>query len=65
MLRGELCVIDWKKSDKDKPTLESTYDAPVQVSAYVGAVNASSLYPFTVIILNLATSRNIALIDYE
>ncbi|XP_031830670.2 mitochondrial genome maintenance exonuclease 1 [Nomia melanderi] len=46
--RGELCVIDWKKSDKDKSTLESTYDAPVQVSAYVGAVNASSLYPFTI-----------------
>ncbi|XP_076661551.1 mitochondrial genome maintenance exonuclease 1 [Halictus rubicundus] len=46
--RGELCVIDWKKSDTKKSTLASTYDAPVQVTAYIGAVNASGLYPFTI-----------------
>ncbi|XP_076281136.1 mitochondrial genome maintenance exonuclease 1 [Lasioglossum baleicum] len=46
--RGELCVIDWKKSDTKKSTLASTYDAPVQVSAYIGAVNASGVYPFTI-----------------
>ncbi|KAK2586948.1 hypothetical protein KPH14_009874 [Odynerus spinipes] len=48
MYRGELCVIDWKKSEKDKSSLTSTYDAPVQIAAYIGALNYSNSYPFTV-----------------
>ncbi|XP_078038916.1 mitochondrial genome maintenance exonuclease 1 isoform X2 [Augochlora pura] len=46
--RDELCVIDWKKSDKKRPTLASTHDAPIQISAYIGAVNASHLLPYMV-----------------
>ncbi|XP_076246992.1 uncharacterized protein LOC143186974 [Calliopsis andreniformis] len=46
--RGNLCIIDWKKSDKQKLTLASTFDAPLQVAAYIGAVNASDNYPFKV-----------------
>ncbi|XP_032677611.1 mitochondrial genome maintenance exonuclease 1-like [Odontomachus brunneus] len=46
--RGENYVIDWKKSDKKKLDLKGTYDAPVQVAAYIGAINASNLYPFVI-----------------
>ncbi|KAL0114093.1 hypothetical protein PUN28_011425 [Cardiocondyla obscurior] len=46
--RGENYVIDWKKSDKKKDDLRGTYDAPVQLAAYIGAVNASNLYPFLI-----------------
>ncbi|XP_014477541.1 PREDICTED: uncharacterized protein LOC106745975 isoform X2 [Dinoponera quadriceps] len=46
--RGENYVIDWKKSDKKKLDLKATYDAPIQVAAYIGAINASNLYPFAI-----------------
>lgn len=46
--RGELCAIDWKKSDKVKETIGATYDAPLQIAAYIGALNASMKYPFQV-----------------
>lgn len=46
--RGENYVIDWKKSDKKKSNLKETYDGPVQVAAYIGAINTSNLYPFVV-----------------
>ncbi|XP_072756332.1 mitochondrial genome maintenance exonuclease 1 [Anoplolepis gracilipes] len=46
--RGENYLIDWKKSDKKKLNLKSTYDAPVQIAAYIGAINASNLYPFVI-----------------
>ncbi|XP_034947470.1 mitochondrial genome maintenance exonuclease 1-like [Chelonus insularis] len=45
--RGNLCLIDWKKSDKIK-TLSTTYDLPLQLSAYVGALNSDPNYPFKV-----------------
>ncbi|XP_058792600.1 mitochondrial genome maintenance exonuclease 1-like [Phymastichus coffea] len=44
--RDELCVIDWKKSDKTKSTISSTYDAPLQLAAYIGAINSDPNYPF-------------------
>lgn len=46
--RGDLCLIDWKKSDKRKDTIESIYDAPTQVASYIGAINADLNYPFEV-----------------
>jgi genome maintenance exonuclease 1 len=36
-----LSVIEWKKSDRQKKTLNLTFDAPVQLIAYIGALNAS------------------------
>lgn len=48
MFKGNLCVIDWKKSDKPKDSIENTYDAPIQVASYVGAINSDSNYNFQV-----------------
>lgn len=38
--KGVPCVIEWKTSQKPKPTLQSCYDAPLQVVAYAGAINS-------------------------
>lgn len=32
-------MIEWKKSDKPKPALSATYDNPVQLAAYFGAIS--------------------------
>ena len=37
---GVPCVIEWKTSQKPRPTLQSCYDAPLQVVAYAGAINS-------------------------
>nr|CAD7258880.1 unnamed protein product [Timema shepardi] len=37
-------LIEWKKSDKQKPELENTYDAPIQLCAYLGAINYDNNY---------------------
>lgn len=34
-------VIEWKKSDRQKKSLNLTYDAPIQLCSYIGALNAS------------------------
>lgn len=36
-----LSVIEWKKSDRHKKSLSFTFDAPVQLCSYLGALNAS------------------------
>lgn len=41
-------VIEWKKSSRDKSTLQATYDAPIQLAAYMGAVNNDISYDFNV-----------------
>jgi len=37
-------VIEWKKSDRRKPFIQYTYDAPLQMTAYIGAMNFDSSY---------------------
>ncbi|XP_049836459.1 mitochondrial genome maintenance exonuclease 1-like [Schistocerca gregaria] len=37
--KGKPVLIEWKKSDKRKSCIERTYDAPLQVCAYMGALS--------------------------
>lgn len=39
-----MTIIEWKKSDRPKPTLAATYDSPLQICAYLGALSADDRY---------------------
>lgn len=41
---NQLSIIEWKKSDRAKTTISATYDAPLQLCAYLGAINADPRY---------------------
>ena len=44
----ELTIIEWKKSDRAKASINFTYDAPLQLCAYLGAINADPRYNLTI-----------------
>lgn len=46
--KNNVVVIEWKTSQRTKSTLEDAYDDPVQIAAYIGALNADEKYPFKV-----------------
>lgn len=56
-IENEIHIIEWKKSDRLKFSLIETYDAPIQLCAYLGAINASSKY-------NLKINKGIVVVAY-
>ena len=46
--RNRPCLIEWKTSDRARPTLAHCFDFPIQAAAYAGAVNVDANYPFKV-----------------
>lgn len=40
--------MEWKTSENIKSNLKSTYDAPIQLCAYLGALNVDARYDHTV-----------------
>lgn len=42
--QGQLCVIEWKTSQRKRKTLKDCVSYPVQIVAYAGAVNYDENY---------------------
>ncbi|XP_054154071.1 mitochondrial genome maintenance exonuclease 1-like [Oppia nitens] len=45
---GKLMIIEWKTSEKLKPSLKDIYDNPLQAVAYLGAINYETDHPLDV-----------------
>lgn len=54
---NEIHIIEWKKSDRLKLSLVETYDAPIQLCAYLGAINASPKF-------NLKINKGVVVVAY-
>lgn len=48
MFRGKLMLVNWKKMKRYVSSVEKTFDFPLQVAAYIGAINYDDSYPFQV-----------------
>ncbi|XP_046445847.1 mitochondrial genome maintenance exonuclease 1-like isoform X1 [Daphnia pulex] len=46
--KDNLVVVEWKTSQRTKSTLQDAYDDPIQIAAYIGAINADERYPLRV-----------------
>lgn len=55
---NQLVVIDWKTSKKPKTNIKSTYDNPLQIAAYVGALNFDPKYQYL-------ASKGLIVVAYE
>jgi genome maintenance exonuclease 1 len=42
--KGDLCLFDWKTAAQPKNSLQDCYDYPLQLAAYAGAINASTMF---------------------
>lgn len=51
--RNKLVLVSWKKANKYVPSLDKTYDMPIQCAAYLGAINADPSFPYLVRIFKL------------
>eukprot|EP00795_Rhopilema_esculentum_P017395 gene17395-8994_t len=48
VFRDAVCLIDWKTTKRPRRSVGSCYDYPVQLAAYVAAINADPAYNFKV-----------------
>lgn len=42
--RDTVHVLEWKTSEREKSSLQATFDAPLQLCAYLGALNIDPRY---------------------
>jgi len=59
--RNTPVLVEWKTSTKPKPTLQSTFEHPLQVAAYLGALSHDQCYqaavPYGLLVYGYASGR--------